>query len=307
MAWWQHEGRVYWKRTVGIAACLLAMHFVPNLARAADEQPFHIQAHRGAGITRPENTLEAFEQSWRLGVMPEADLRTTKNGVIVCFHDANLARVVSNPPENAAEVGVEDLTLREVQALEVGSFRGDEFSGQRIPTLESVFSAMRGRPERLLYLDIKAADLELLVTLIRDYDLESQVIFTTTHHRLIRDWKKRLPQSLTLLWNGGSEAELTKKLAAVRDADFEGITHLQIHVRVGELASDEPFMPSTEFLRKTGEKLKERGIVFQTLPWECSDRRAYVKLLELGAESFATDYPEVTLDAVAEFRARATK
>jgi glycerophosphoryl diester phosphodiesterase len=291
-------------RMLAAITCSTALILIPAIVRGAGEAPFHIQAHRGAGIARPENTLEAFEQSWRISVTPEADLRTTKDGAIVCFHDANLERVVSNPPENAAEIGIEDLTLAEVERLEVGSFRGKQYAGQRVPTLQRVFAAMRGRPERLLYLDIKTADLDHLVSLIREYGVASQVIFTTTHHHLISDWRKRVPESLTLLWNGGSEAELAKKLAAVREIEFEGITHLQIHVRVGDVASDEPFVPSSAFLRKTGKELKARGIVFQTLPWECSDRRAYVKLLELGVESFATDYPEVTLDAVAEFRER---
>ena len=70
----------------------------------------------------------------------------------------------------------------------------------------------------------------------------------------------------------------------------------------GDLASDEPFNPRSEFLRTLGKELKSRGIVFQVLPWECADPRAYEKLLALGAESFATDYPEVTLNAVKKFR-----
>jgi glycerophosphoryl diester phosphodiesterase len=252
----------------------------------------------------PENTLESFQWSWELGVTPEADLRTTSDRVIVCFHDADLARVASNIDDSRKKLGVEKLPLSEVRLLEVGSFRGERFAGQRIPTLASVLTEMRGRPERLLYLDIKTAQNEPLVELIREYGVERQVIFTTTHHRLIRDWKRRVPESLTLLWNGGSEAELAKKLGAVRDADFEGITHLQIHVHVGDLAAAEPFTPSSRFLRSVGDELKSRGIVFQVLPWECSDQRAYEKLLELGADSFATDYPEVTLRAIRNFRKR---
>src|ERR1041384_1766060 len=54
--------------------------------------PFHIQAHRGAGIEYSENTLEAFEHGWNLGVTPECDVRTTKDGVIVCFHDTDFKR-----------------------------------------------------------------------------------------------------------------------------------------------------------------------------------------------------------------------
>ena len=161
---------------------------------------------------------------------------------------------------------------------------------------------MKGRPERLLYLDIKEVDLDQLVGLIRKHDVGSQVIFTTKYHQLIRDWKKRVPESLTLLWNGGSEKVLTERLDAVRKAAFDGITHLQIHVKVGDLASDEPFMPSVAFLERTRDELKSRGIVFQVLPWKCSEPRAYARLLELGAQSFATDYPEITLEVVRKHR-----
>ena len=271
------------------------------------EQSFHIQAHRGAGIDYPENTLECFEHSWEMQVTPEADLRTTKDGVIVCFHDKDFRRVVSNLPEERKELGIERLTLDEVRQLEVGSFRGKQFTGQRIPTLASVFAEMKGHPERLLYLDIKDINLDQLVALIQEYDMAKQCIFTTKDHQLIRDWKKRVPESLSLLWMGGSEKELVEGLKAVRNADFEGITHLQTHVKVGDLASDEPFMPSIEFLERTRDELHSHGIIFQALPWECKEPLAYTRLLELGVDSFATDYPEMTLKTVREFQQKRSR
>jgi glycerophosphoryl diester phosphodiesterase len=273
---------------------------------ASEPAKFHIQAHRGAGVAIPENTLESFRWAWELGVTPEADLRTTRDGVIVCFHDPDLSRVVSNVAESRKKSRIEDLPLAEVRSLEVGAFRGQQFSGQHVPTLESALSEMRGQPQRLLYLDIKTADLEQLTTMIRKHEVERQVIFTSTHHNLIQDWKKRVPDSLTLLWNGGTQEQLEKKMAAVRMADFEGITHLQIHVRVGDLSATEPFMPRREFLTALGAELKSRGIIFQVLPWECSDPLAYERLLELGVESFATDYPEITLKAVQRFHQKSS-
>src|SRR5690606_29925010 len=108
--------------------------------------------------------------------------------------------VVSNLPEERKELGIERLTLDEVRQLEVGSFRGKQFTGQRIPTLASVFAEMKGHPERLLYLDIKDINLDQLVALIQEYDVAKQCIFTTKDHQLIRDWKKRVPESLSLLW-----------------------------------------------------------------------------------------------------------
>jgi glycerophosphoryl diester phosphodiesterase len=267
------------------------------------EQPFHIQAHRGAGIARPENTLESFQWAWKIGVTPEADLRTTKDGHIVCFHDADLTRVgrAGGVPNESA---IESIELAELQSFDVGEYRGDEYSGQRVPTLNSVFEKMQGKPNRVIYLDLKRSDLDLdkLLELIHQHGVERQVIFTSPKHELIRDWKRRLPESLTLNWNGGTEAELTKKLAALRQANFDGITHLQIHVRVNESTGE--FTPSEEFLKSVEEELEKRGIVFQVLPWESADDHVYRRLLELGADSFATDYPEVTLKAVKDFRGK---
>ena len=271
-------------------------------ARAKEPAPFHIQAHRGAGDAFPENTLESFEWSWNHGVTPESDLRTTKDGTIVCFHDPNFKRVPYKIDDALKESSIEKLPLAEVEKLDVGSFRAPQFAGQHIPTLASVFAEMHGHPERLLYIDIKAVKLDQLAALVCEHKVEQQIIFTSEHPRLIRDWKKILPESHTLLWNRGTEEQLAKKMADLRKTKFAGITHLQIHVQVGDLSSDEPFMPSSAFLRKLGEELKSHGIVFQTFSAECKDQKVYERLLALGAQSFATDYPEVTLAAVKSFR-----
>jgi glycerophosphoryl diester phosphodiesterase len=282
---------------------------IASIASAADTPgkapaPFHIQAHRGAGIEYSENTLEAFKHGWTLGVTPECDVRTTKDGVIVCFHDADFKRVPYKIDEAKKSDRVENSTFADIETFDAGSFRGRQFAGQRIPRLEEAFAAMHGRPERLLYLDIKSVDLAKLAEIVHKHNVEHQVIFTSEHHKLIRDWKKRVPESLTLIWNRGTEEQLTKKMAALRKTGFDGITHLQVHVHVGDMNSAEPFTPSSPFLKKLGEELKPRGIVFQVLPWECSDERAFDKLLDLGAASFATDYPEVALRAANRFRQR---
>jgi glycerophosphoryl diester phosphodiesterase len=271
----------------------------------ADEQPkFHIQAHRCAGIAMPENTLESARWAWKIGVTPEVDLRMTKDGKIVCFHDPNFARVPVNVDAKMKKQGVERLTLAELQKLDVGTFRGSQYAGERIPTLESIFAEMQGHPERMLYLDIKTVDMDQLAELVHKFGVERQGIFTSEHYKLLKEWKQRIPESPMLIWNRGTENKLKEKMESLRKEEFKGITHLQIHVHVGDLASDDPFDPPSDYLRTLGKELKWRGIVFQVLPWECSDPRAYEKLLVIGAESFATDYPEVTVAAVKGFRER---
>jgi glycerophosphoryl diester phosphodiesterase len=290
-----------------LCVCMVGWLIAGGRLHAGERDTFHIQAHRGAGIDRPENTLETFRWSWERGITPEADLRTTKDSIIVCFHDANFKRVVGGISDAEKAGSIERLPLSEVQKLEVGSFRGKQFSGERIPTLESVFDAMRGHPQRLLYLDVKKVDLDGLARLVEKHEVERQIIFTSPDHRLIREWKKRIPESMTLIWNGGNESELAKKIQSLREAKFNGITHLQVHVRVGDFDSNEPFSPSQDFLTTLDYELGRRGIVFQVLPWECSDPEIYERLLELGVDSFATDYPEVTLQVVKSFRETQTR
>jgi glycerophosphoryl diester phosphodiesterase len=47
-----------------------------------------VAAHRGASSIAPENTLEAFEKAIEVGAdMVEFDVRSTRDGVLVAFHD----------------------------------------------------------------------------------------------------------------------------------------------------------------------------------------------------------------------------
>ena len=296
------------RRMLSIAGFVLLLavpgsRLVPAADPASDQgATFHILAHRGAGVKLPENTLESFATCWRVHVTPEADLQTTKDGTIVCFHDSTLKRVVSNVKGDDRNLRISDLTLAEVRKLEVGSFRGEQYQGQRVPTLAKVFDAMKGRPNRLIYLDIKHIELDDLVTLVQEFHVESQVIFATSQHNLLIEWKKRLPGSQTLLWNGGSQGTIARKLRSARQRGFEGITHLQVHVRAGDPDGDRPFAPPTQFLQATRDELKSHGIVFQVYVVNCSDYRVYLRLLDLGINSIATDYPQVTLEAMRAFR-----
>ena len=49
---------------------------------------------------------------WKLGTYPESDLRATKDGVIVTFHDKNFARVVKDASPELEEKGREGPHLR---------------------------------------------------------------------------------------------------------------------------------------------------------------------------------------------------
>src|SRR5688500_17134429 len=187
-------------------------------------EKFVVQAHRGAGVLAPENTIAAFELGWKLNCVPEADVRTTKDGVIVAFHDANFARVVVAVEPEMAKQGVKDITFDELQKLDVGD-------GQRVLRMSDIFKVMKGRPERKMYLDIKQVDFEQLAREVQEAGVEKQVTLATSKYAEIKRWRSLIPESQTLLWVGSTSDEgLEKKLEPVRAQNFEGVTQVQIHV-----------------------------------------------------------------------------
>lgn len=275
-----------------------------NIRTSTPLEQVIIQSHRGAGVLAAENTTAAFELGWKLRTYPEGDLRTTKDGVIVTFHDANFKRVTRGLPDEMTSKGVADLTWKQLQEIEVGEWKDREFVAHHVPRVEDVFALLKDHPERHLYLDIKNVKLPQLAKLVKGFGVGRQVVLAAPKHEIIREWKKLVPESDTLLWIHGTDAELEKQLVALRASNFEGITQVQIHthlkMRPEEIkrTTAEPFNESDELLVKAGEELRSRGILFQTLPYGGTTREIYWKLLDLGLMSFATDYPDLVKDSL---------
>jgi glycerophosphoryl diester phosphodiesterase len=86
-------------------------------------------AHRGAATAAPENTLEAFQKAIDVGAdMIELDVRRTRDGRLVTFHDRQLggAPVAAlTLAEMSARLGRTPALLEEVVALVRGRIRLD--------------------------------------------------------------------------------------------------------------------------------------------------------------------------------------
>jgi glycerophosphoryl diester phosphodiesterase len=102
--------------------------------------PFpRLLAHRGGGALAPENTLAGLRLAARLGYRGvEFDVKLTADGVPVLIHDESLERTTSgHGPVVAADA------LR-VSRLDAGTWFGQAFAGERVPTLEAAAGCCRG-------------------------------------------------------------------------------------------------------------------------------------------------------------------
>jgi peptidoglycan/xylan/chitin deacetylase (PgdA/CDA1 family) len=136
-------------------------------------------AHRGGVVTDriPENSLAAIREAGRFGYdMVELDVRATKDGVPVIFHDANLrAATAHNGPIN-------DLTEAETRAVRFK--RNDE----SIANLDQALQLCRQLHLGVM-LDLKdpprADMLQKIAGLIRKHGLEKSTV-TISGHPLVR-------------------------------------------------------------------------------------------------------------------------
>ena len=97
-------------------------------------------AHRGFSLDGHENTLAAFEAATELGfVWLETDVHTTRDGVVVAFHDPTLERVTGTTG------AVNDLTWEQLREVRIGGT-------EEIPTLTELLRAL---PEACLNIDVK--------------------------------------------------------------------------------------------------------------------------------------------------------
>jgi glycerophosphoryl diester phosphodiesterase len=102
--------------------------FAPGPQPAAGRP--RIVAHRGFSAVAPENTLAALRAALRSradGV--EFDVQCSRDGHLVLLHDDTLDRTTDGTgPAGARE-------LRELRALDAGSWFSPDFRGEAIPTL----------------------------------------------------------------------------------------------------------------------------------------------------------------------------
>jgi glycerophosphoryl diester phosphodiesterase len=95
-------------------------------------------AHRGASGEAPENTLAAFRRALDLGVdAVELDAHLSADGEPVVIHDPNLERTTTGTGL------VRDLTAAAISRLDAGRWFGDQFAGERIPTLAEALDLLR--------------------------------------------------------------------------------------------------------------------------------------------------------------------
>ena len=151
-------------------------------------------AHRGLADTTGyvENTLPAFVNSMQKGYAIETDLRLTKDGSIVCFHDHDLKRLADT------ELNIIDLTDEEIKEISL-------INGQKICFLSEFLNRINGQVPLVIELKdhqpLQLANKAILA--FKDYI--GEFVFKSFDPRLVKRVRKLAPNIISGQLIGGSD------------------------------------------------------------------------------------------------------
>jgi glycerophosphoryl diester phosphodiesterase len=102
-----------------------------------ESRPPVIVAHRGSSGVAPENTIAAFRRAVEdRADMIEFDVRLSSDAELVVIHDRTLRRTARG------RGAVRSMVLASLKTYDAGAWFSEEFSGEKIPTLQEVFDIL---------------------------------------------------------------------------------------------------------------------------------------------------------------------
>ena len=289
-----------------------------------------ILGHRGASAQAPENTKAAFEMAHKMGADGiETDLQLAVDGTIVVHHNY---RVDGTSNGTGA---ICRMTLEELKRLDMGAWKGEEFAGQTILTLEELLNCVENFP--CINLELKAPVdrtkpfVKPVVEAIRHHGLVEEVILSSFDLDLLRQ-VKLLDSRMRVGWltsgNGEQkgwdglieklsqaiESPDDSELSLVARAMFPGMDaqHLQAHFRDRKPfpqaidALDFPidcFHPHYQTLLEDPtlvEEMHQRHI--QVNPYTVDDPKDLAALRDMGCDGIITNRVDTGLSVCHFFK-----
>lgn len=143
--------------------------------------------------TAPENTIPAFQLSKAHGfAFVETDLQLTSDNVPVLIHDTTINRTGRNTDgtEITTTTYVHDLTYAQIKQYDFGVWKGAQYAGTKIPTLEE-FIVLCKNLNIHPYIELKGgfwvtATFAVAYEIVKKYQMESRVTWISSSDGYLR-------------------------------------------------------------------------------------------------------------------------
>ncbi len=324
----------------GVLAAILVFLLIINLIppkKNVEQNPFIVEkgalpmvaAHRGGGVSNPENTMLAFREAvktFKVDII-ESDLYLTKDGYLVYNHDdyvdetcnvngdISLEEVKELCKDKSKRHYIKDMTLAELQQYNFGYYFEDKdgnrpfmdatdfaAKGLQIATVEQLFAEFyETNPDLLFIVEIKdesergyEACRILYETLNRYPVYKTRIVVGTFHDEIEQELKDKYPELLRGAPTGTAAKFVLTQILKVNLFDRGDFACLQIPTSY-DLGITINLDKSTYIKRA-----HRRNVAVQY--WTINDAETMRELIELGCDCIMTDDPELLQSVLNEYR-----
>lgn len=240
-------------------------------------------AHRGFSSIAPENTMAAFNMAMERAEVQwmELDVQLSRDGVPVVIHDFTLERTTSGKGR------VKDTDWSVLKQLDAGSWKGKNYTGERIPSLSELLDRSCGKVRLNIELktqgDMYPGLPAAVIYEIRKRHMQHDVVITSFEPAALVEVKKLAPELETGLIIDAKPRDL---LAVLK----------QMHctfLSIGYTNVDKALM----------REMNAAGI--RVMAWTVDDKASMKKLAAIDPDvMICTNCPDVWEDAFQETSSR---
>jgi glycerophosphoryl diester phosphodiesterase len=232
--------------------------------------------HRGAAGYCPENTFASFYKALELGVdYLEIDIQMTKDGELVVIHDPTVNRTTNGKGK------VKDLTLKELQALDAGSWFDPKFAGEKIPSFNEFLDEFAGKTGLLI--ELKKPSLYPNIESKLANELIKRGLATGhNHHIIVQSFDRHSLKHFHSLLPSVPLGVLIKNLAVngISTKDLQSFSDYVSYVN-----------PKITMVNKRLiKRIHQHG--FKTIIWTVKKKNEAKVLSRIGVDGIVSDFPD---------------
>lgn len=261
-----------WLAMAGFVAISASATAAGIISSTTMHNKVEVIAHRGAAGTRPENTMAAVRKAIEDGAdWVEVDVQETADGAVVVVHDSDFMKLAGNP------LKVWQATEADLAQIDIGSWFGREYAGERAPTLRAVLEEAKGRAKVLVELKYYGHDQRLaerVVELVEATGMTGSTAFMSLEPKQVARMKELRPG-----WQVGTLAARSIGDPARLPGDFLAISRSMAKAPVIGHARD-------------------RGK--DVYVWTVDDPVTMSRMISRGATGLITNEPALAREVIAE-------
>ena len=288
-----------------------------------------IAAHRGGGVSNPENTMLAFREAvktFKVDII-ESDLYLTKDGYLVYNHDSyidetcnvngelTLDEVEELCEDKSKRHYIKDMTLAELEKYNFGYYfenKDGEYIyrdvedpaayGLQIATVDKLFEEFyESHPDLLFIVEIKdegergyEACQILYETLEKYPEYMGRIVVGTFHDEIEEELKAKYPDLLRGAPTGTAAKFILTQYLGVNIFDDGDFACLQIPM------SYDVGIELNLVAHTLVDRAHRRNVAVQY--WTINDAEEMKELIELGCDCIMTDDPELLSQVLKEYK-----